>query len=107
DTTALRGPSTTHALNGADRSERTTAPQTSYVYAYQPVWQAGQTGTKLLATYLVVERVMPERAEPGPGADKFLTDLEMLVMAGGMERTEDEFRALLAEGGFALRRVIP
>ena len=50
---------------------------------------------------------MPERAEPGPGADKFLTDLEMLVMAGGMERTEDEFRALLAEGGFALRRVIP
>jgi orsellinic acid C2-O-methyltransferase len=56
-------------------------------------------------TLLVVERVMPERAEPGPGADKFLTDLEMLVMTGGMERTEGEFRALLAEGGFAPRRV--
>jgi O-methyltransferase len=58
-------------------------------------------------TLLVVERVMPERAEPGPGADKFLTDLEMLVMTGGMERTEGEFRALLAQGGFAPRRVVP
>ena len=57
-------------------------------------------------TLLVVERVMPERAGPGPGADKFLTDLEMLVMTGGMERTEGEFRALLAQGGFAPRRVI-
>lgn len=57
-------------------------------------------------TLLVIERMMPERAEPGPDTDKFLTDLEMLVMAGGMERTEDEFRTLLAEGGFVLRRVI-
>src|SRR4029453_9218328 len=48
------GPPTTHALGGADQSERTAAPQTSYVYAYQPVWQAGQTGTKLLATYLAL-----------------------------------------------------
>ena len=58
-------------------------------------------------TLLIVERVMPERAEPGPAADKFLTDLEMLVMTGGMERTEGEFRTLLAEGSFTLRRVVP
>jgi hypothetical protein len=32
----------------------------------------------------------------------------MLVMAlGGQERTEAEFRALLAEAGFSLTRVIP
>jgi hypothetical protein len=57
-------------------------------------------------TLLVVERLMPERAEPGPGAEKFLVDLEMLVMPGGLERTEGEFRALLAGGGFAPRRFI-
>jgi hypothetical protein len=57
-------------------------------------------------TLLVIERLMPERAEPGPGAEKFLVDLEMLVMPGGLERTEGEFRALLAGGGFAPRRFI-
>ena len=32
--------------------EKTAAPQTSHVYACQPVWQPDQTGQKLLATYL-------------------------------------------------------
>jgi len=36
-----------------------------------------------------------------------LLDLEMLVAAGGMERTADEYRDLLGESGFRLRRVIP
>jgi len=31
----------------------------------------------------------------------------MLVYAGGRERTEAEFRALLASAGFALTRMIP
>ena len=31
----------------------------------------------------------------------------MLVLLGGQERTEAEFRELLAAAGFQLRRVIP
>jgi hypothetical protein len=31
----------------------------------------------------------------------------MLLLLGGQERTEGEFRALLAASGFELRRVIP
>jgi hypothetical protein len=34
-------------------------------------------------------------------------DLEMAVMAGGRERTADEFRALFDRAGFTLTRVIP
>lgn len=37
---------------------------------------------------------------------KFM-DLHMLVILGGRERTESDFRALLADAGFALTRVIP
>jgi hypothetical protein len=34
-------------------------------------------------------------------------DLEMLVMAGGKERTEQEFRELFDRAGFTLTRVVP
>jgi hypothetical protein len=34
-------------------------------------------------------------------------DLEMLVLPGGMERTEEEFRELFAASGFKLERIIP
>jgi O-methyltransferase domain len=52
---------------------------------------------------LVVESVVgppnsPDRAK--------LADLNMLVTLGGRERTADEFRALLAEGGFQLTRIV-
>lgn len=36
-----------------------------------------------------------------------LFDLNMMVMTGGRERTEGEFRALLDRSGFALKRIIP
>lgn len=52
---------------------------------------------------LLVEMVVPARNEPH--WSKFM-DLNMLVMAGGRERTEAEFRALLANAGFTLTRVI-
>ena len=45
-----------------------------------------------------------------PGNDPDLTkwvDLEMLMMAGGRERTEAEFTDLLAQAGLRLTRVIP
>jgi hypothetical protein len=53
---------------------------------------------------LVVSRVVPDGH--GPHESK-LNDLNMLVMRGGRERNEDEFRTLLERAGFRLARVIP
>lgn len=53
---------------------------------------------------LVVESVI----QPGNEADfGKLLDLVMLVIPGGKERTEEEFRKLFAAGGFRLTRVVP
>ena len=56
------------------------------------------------AVLLLVEQVLPERMEAGTTARQAaLLDLIMLVATpGGRERTEGQFRALLAEAGFAL-----
>jgi len=56
---------------------------------------------------LIVERVMPEMAENGASMEPFLLDLEMLVGPGGRERTEAEYRALLAASGLTLTGVTP
>ncbi|HEV2915304.1 MAG TPA: methyltransferase [Pyrinomonadaceae bacterium] len=53
---------------------------------------------------LLVEMVIPGGNDFHPG--KFL-DLMMLSWTGGRERTEEEYAALLAKGGFKLRRVVP
>jgi hypothetical protein len=50
----------------------------------------------------VVEMVLPGRNEPHIGP---LMDLNMMVMTGGIERTEAEYAALLARSGFRLDRV--
>ena len=34
-------------------------------------------------------------------------DLEMMVQFGGCNRTDEEYRSLLAAAGFALTRIIP
>ncbi|MGK3970028.1 methyltransferase [Sorangium sp. So ce118] len=53
---------------------------------------------------LLVESVI----QPGNTPDFVkLLDLEMLIACGGRERTEPEFRALLAAAGFRLARVFP
>jgi hypothetical protein len=52
------------------------------------------------ARLLVVERIL---APPNQGAEGKLSDLNMLVNAGGRERTCAEFTALLAGAGFELR----
>jgi hypothetical protein len=52
---------------------------------------------------LLMELVLPEGAPPHPG---MLLDLEMLVHAGGQERTASEYRDLLSRAGFRLTRVI-
>ncbi len=36
-----------------------------------------------------------------------LTDMQMLVLAGGRERTREEFQQLLARSGFRMTVVVP
>lgn len=54
-------------------------------------------------TLIVLETMLTDSSDPA-GA---LMDLLMLVLTGGRERTESEFRALLRAAGFSLTRVIP
>ncbi|WP_328395915.1 methyltransferase [Nocardia sp. NBC_00416] len=56
------------------------------------------------ARLLLIELVLPGHHRPHPGN---YIDLEMLVNTGGRERTETEYRALLAESGFALLTCTP
>jgi hypothetical protein len=53
---------------------------------------------------LVIESVIPPGNAPSPG--KFL-DLVMLLIPGGKERSEDEYRTLFERAGFALTRIVP
>jgi len=59
------------------------------------------------ARLLVVERLMPERLEPGPEAEALArSDLHMLVALGAQERTQTEMRALLVSAGLEPLRTI-
>lgn len=53
---------------------------------------------------LIIEGVVPPGNEPS--VSKFY-DLAMLVLPGGKERTEDEYRRLFEAGGFRLQRIVP
>jgi SAM-dependent methyltransferase len=53
---------------------------------------------------LLVEMVVPSDNHPSPAQSM---DLNMLVVAGGRERTEEEYRQLFQAAGFRLDRVIP
>ncbi len=53
---------------------------------------------------LLIEAVIPPGN--GPFFHKFM-DLNMMVMTGGRERTEAEYRALLSAAGFKLTRIVP
>jgi hypothetical protein len=52
---------------------------------------------------LLVEQLLDESPDPVRTA---FSDLTMLVMAGGRERTTDEYRSLLEVGGFDLARTV-
>jgi O-methyltransferase domain len=56
------------------------------------------------ATVVLIESVVPTGNKAHFG--KHL-DLDMLVFAGGKERTEKEFTHLLNSTGFELRRIVP
>src|SRR5215210_1549435 len=53
---------------------------------------------------LLVEMVIPPDNRPSPAQ---AMDLNMLVVAGGRERTEQEYRQLFQAAGFRLERIIP
>jgi len=63
------------------------------------------------ATLLIVELLLPERAQQldehaGPAlVEPFLLDLQMLLLTGGRERTSTEYRSLLERAGFTLEAV--
>lgn len=56
------------------------------------------------APLVVVDAVVPPGNEP---AYAKIDDIEMLAIAGGLDRREDEWAALLEAGGFTLTRVVP
>lgn len=56
------------------------------------------------SSLLIVERVLDAQS---PGVEATQSDINMLVMTGGRERTAAEFKGLLETSGFALRQVIP
>jgi hypothetical protein len=54
---------------------------------------------------LIVEALLPERATDQPAVIRM--DLHMLVLLGARERTEAQYRRLLADAGFRVERVVP
>ena len=63
------------------------------------------------ARLLVVELIVPTADEQAgsPSVTRLVkqTDLEMLAVVGGRERTAAEYRELLARAGFSLARILP
>src|SRR3954469_3243009 len=58
------------------------------------------------AKLVVIERVLPERVGP-EHLDLVLSDLNMMAMTCGQERTEAEFAEMFAAAGFRMDRVVP
>ena len=56
------------------------------------------------ARLMIVDRIIPPGNEPMFGK---LMDLNMLVMLGGVERTEEEFQQLFGRPRFRLTRIVP
>lgn len=63
------------------------------------------------ARLLVLELIVPAADDPAPapGVTRLVrqTDLEMLAVVGGRERTAAEYSELLAQAGFSLSRILP
>ena len=60
------------------------------------------------ARLIVIDRIVPEVPQPtAEDLSAMLSDLNMMRGPGGSERTEREFRELLATGRFRLTRVVP
>ncbi len=81
-----------HIIHDWDPEKATRIPRN--------IHRAMGSGGKLL----VVESILPLGNEPSFGK---LLDLAMLVIPGGEERTEDEYRKLYAAAGFQLTHSVP
>lgn len=68
------------------------------------ILQACRRAMREEARLLVVERVLEP---PNQGLDTKLSDLNMLVNPGGMERTREQYAELLVSAGFRLEAVRP
>ena len=53
---------------------------------------------------MLIEMLIPPDNRPSPAQ---AMDLNMLVLLGGRERTEEQFEHLFKAAGFRLERVIP
>ena len=60
-------------------------------------------GSKL-GKVILLESVIAPGNEPSPGK---VMDIEMMLLPGGRDRTEEEFRALFDRAGFELMRIVP
>jgi hypothetical protein len=65
---------------------------------------AKEKGRKEAGRLVIVDTVVPETPEPHFSK---LLDLEMLLMPGGRERTEREWRDLFSNAGFEITRIVP
>ena len=76
-------------------------------YAERIVQRIGEAAVASSGTVVLIERIMPERFEASaPHAIAAYGDLTMMLW-DGKERTEREFRDLLAKGNLALTRTVP
>ena len=60
--------------------------------------------TRNASRLLIIEKVIPPGNTPFAGK---LTDITMLLIAGGRERTAEEYQALLTGAGFRLTKIVP
>jgi hypothetical protein len=67
----------------------------------QNIRKAMNSGGRVI---LLESVLLPGSTQPDFGK---LIDLEMLLMPGGRERTEEEFRALFERAGFNMTRIVP
>jgi hypothetical protein len=57
---------------------------------------------------LLLERVVPDRVEHSvPAQGPLMSDLNLMVIGGGRERTATEHTALLGTAGFTLTKIVP
>jgi len=75
-------------------------PEDQAIEILRNVRAAAQVGT----TLLLIETVIPDRNREHVGN---WTNLEMLLMNAGRERTAAEYRRLLQQAGFQVTRVVP
>jgi hypothetical protein len=76
-------------------------------HARRIVEQTGAAAHASNGTVVVIEKIMPERVEASPDHAIALQGDMTMMLWNGRERTEAEFRDLLAHGGLALTQAVP